>query len=67
MTEFNEDFIGKVMEEITEVIKGKTIREIKCDDSSFPNPNLLIIFTDKSHLRLEYDWIYEWEYVNRIE
>jgi hypothetical protein len=45
-------------EEITKVIAGKTVAEVI---TSNENRDLVFVFTDSTKLRIEYDWIYQWE------
>jgi hypothetical protein len=50
--------------EITEVVKGKIVESVETpDDTKEQNDVLDIKFSDGSVLRLQYDWIYDWELI----
>lgn len=53
---------SSVGEEITAVIKGKTITRF--EDKSIQGDDFLVFhFDDNSTLSIRYDWIYEWQFL----
>ena len=58
------DFNPSSGSEITEAIKGKTVLKVdRCNGDAWEPDFLLFRFDDGSALRIEYDWLYEWELV----
>ena len=61
-----DEFYKDSMNKLSDLIKNKTIESVNIDDnSSFVF--FIIKFTDGSKLKLEYDWIYEWMFLDKDE
>ena len=52
------DFHYSSAPEISDATKGKTIERVEINNDM--EDWLIFYFTDKTELRLRYDWIYEW-------
>ena len=62
MSKFHE-FTHDSGEKITSVIKDKTISKCELDDIR-GDDFLVFHFDDSSVLRIRYDWIYEWQFLD---
>jgi hypothetical protein len=48
--------------EIASKIAGKRIKDVALDDSG-ENPKLILTFVDNTVFLIEYDWIYDWKFI----
>ena len=62
MNEFHDYTHHSASKEISSAIKGKTITRFEDDDIG-GDDFLVFHFDDSSILRIRYDWIYEWQFV----
>lgn len=61
-----DEFYKDSMNKLSNLINGKIIESGNIDDNS----NLIffiIKFTDGSQLKIKYDWIYEWTFLDKDE
>ena len=63
MNDKSHDFIkSSASEEITSVIEGKTVIKFE-NDSEGMDDFIIFYFSDNSTLRIRYDWLYEWQFL----